>query len=142
MSTSMTATAPAAEDLSLRHEPVGDYFQTPRSRAEWDRYRLSDDQVRFFHENGYVGGIRMLDDRQIDALREELTGLMDPAHPGHALFYEWHANESGSDEAVLFHALGAWRITPGFHDVLWNPAFLVPAAQLLEGPVRFWHDQL
>ncbi len=31
---------------------------------------------------------------------------------------------------------------PGFHDLLWNPAFLVPAFQLLDGPVRFWHDQL
>src|SRR5256885_674880 len=43
---------------------------------------------------------------------------------------------------VLFHALGAWRITPGFHDLLWNPAFTVPASQLLGGAVRFWHDQL
>ena len=43
---------------------------------------------------------------------------------------------------MLFHALGAWRITPGFHDLLWNPAFLVPASQLLRGGVRFWHDQL
>jgi amino acid transporter len=42
----------------------------------------------------------------------------------------------------LFHALGAWRIAPGFHDILWNQAFTVPASQLLEGPVRFWHDQL
>jgi ectoine hydroxylase-related dioxygenase (phytanoyl-CoA dioxygenase family) len=29
-----------------------------------------------------------------------------------------------------------------FHDLLWNPRFLVPAAQLLGGPIRFWHDQL
>jgi ectoine hydroxylase-related dioxygenase (phytanoyl-CoA dioxygenase family) len=43
---------------------------------------------------------------------------------------------------VLFHALGAWRIAPGFHDVLWNPAFAMAASQLLGGPVRFWHDQL
>jgi ectoine hydroxylase-related dioxygenase (phytanoyl-CoA dioxygenase family) len=58
------------------------------------------------------------------------------------LFYEFNSNESADPEKVLFHALGAWRITEGFHDLLWNPAFCVPAMQLLEGPVRFWHDQL
>jgi ectoine hydroxylase-related dioxygenase (phytanoyl-CoA dioxygenase family) len=31
---------------------------------------------------------------------------------------------------------------PGFHDLLWHPAFTVPATQLLDGAVRFWHDQL
>jgi ectoine hydroxylase-related dioxygenase (phytanoyl-CoA dioxygenase family) len=43
---------------------------------------------------------------------------------------------------VLFHALGAWRIRPGFHDILWHPAFTMAASQLLGGAVRFWHDQL
>jgi ectoine hydroxylase-related dioxygenase (phytanoyl-CoA dioxygenase family) len=58
------------------------------------------------------------------------------------LWYEYHTNESPNPHKVLFHALGAWRITPGFHDVLWHPAFTVPASQLLGGKVRFWHDQL
>jgi ectoine hydroxylase-related dioxygenase (phytanoyl-CoA dioxygenase family) len=67
---------------------------------------------------------------------------MDPSHPGHHLFYEYHSNESKDPNTVIFHALGAWRIMPGFHDLLWNPAFTVPASQLLGGPVRLWHDQL
>jgi ectoine hydroxylase-related dioxygenase (phytanoyl-CoA dioxygenase family) len=68
---------------------------------------------------------------------------MDPSHPEHHLFYEFHSNQSLDKNSVLFHALGAWRITPGFHDILWNPAFVMAAKQLLgDKEVRFWHDQL
>ena len=129
-------------DLSTRHAPVSDLFPRVQTAADVERYRLTDEQVRFYHEQGYVAGIQVLDDAQVDALREELAGLFDPAHAGHDLFYEYHSNESTDPARVLFHALGAWRITPGFHDLLWNPAFTVPASQLLEGAVRFWHDQL
>ena len=67
---------------------------------------------------------------------------MSPGGEGHELFYEYHSNESLDPAKVLFHALGAWRIKPGFHDILWHPAFVVAASQLLGGAVRFWHDQL
>jgi ectoine hydroxylase-related dioxygenase (phytanoyl-CoA dioxygenase family) len=129
-------------DLSLQHHPVAKLFPQPKNRQEWDRYRLKPEQVEFFRENGFLSGIRVLNDEQIDALRKELAEIVDPKHPGHALFYEFHSNESADPNKVLFHALGHWRITPGFHDLLWNPALVMPAAQLLDGPVRFWHDQL
>lgn len=130
------------EDLSKYHHPIGDLFRLPTTREEWEQYRLSDEQVAFFHENGYLPGVRILTDEQVERLREELEQLMKPSHPGHHLFYEYHSNESKDPNTILFHALGAWRITPGFHDILWHPAFTVPASQLLGGPVRFWHDQL
>jgi hypothetical protein len=130
------------EDLSRCHEPFSGLFDLPKTRSDWDRPRLSAEQVQFFHENGYVAGVRILSDAQVDRLLDELAPLTEPAHPGHDLFYEFHSNESNDPNTVLFHALGAWRISPGFHDILWNPAFTVPASQLLDGPVRFWHDQL
>lgn len=130
------------EDLSVYHQPIGGLFALPQSPEEWEKHRLSDEQVAFYHENGYLPGIRILNDEQVERLREELAGLMDPSHPGHHLFYEYHTNESKDPNTVLFHALGAWRITPGFHDILWHPAFTVPASQLLGGAVRFWHEQL
>ncbi|HVU90071.1 MAG TPA: phytanoyl-CoA dioxygenase family protein [Pirellulales bacterium] len=132
----------AAVDLSTRHEPVSQLFPRLASAADAERYKLSDEQVRFFHENGYVSGIQVLDDAQVEALREELARLFDPNCPGHEFFYEYHSNESTDPARVLFHALGAWRITAGFHDLLWHPAFTVPASQLFDGAVRFWHDQL
>lgn len=131
-----------AMDLSTVAQPVSDLFPRAESPQVQATYRLTDEQVAFYRENGYVSGIRVLTDEQVEALREELAELVDPKRPGHELFYEFHTNESPDPNRVLFHALGAWRITPGFHDLLWNPAMTVPARQLLEGPVRFWHDQL
>jgi ectoine hydroxylase-related dioxygenase (phytanoyl-CoA dioxygenase family) len=127
------------QDLSHHHSPVTDLFPAAH---DWDCYRLTNEQISFYRENGYVAGIKMLNQNQLQVLRQELLELIDPAHPGHELFYEFNANESADPEQILFHALGAWRIKPGLHDLLWNPAFLVAAAQLLQGPVRFWHDQI
>ncbi len=129
-------------DLSHEHQPVSQLFRSPQGRDEWEQYRLSDDQVAFFHENGFLSGVKILEDDQINTLREQLVGLMNPKSPGHELFYEFHSNESIDPARVLFHALGAWRVAPAFHDILWHPAFVVPASQLLGGSVRFWHDQL
>jgi len=133
---------PMTEDLSRYHRPISTLFNAAVTTEEWDRYRLTDDQINFFHTNGYLAGIRLLNDEQVEALRAELAELMDPKHPANDLFYEFHSNESTDPATALFHALGAWRIAPGFHDLLWNPAFLLPASQLLNGKVRFWHDQL
>lgn len=130
------------EDLSTHHQPITNLFNWPNHASDWDQYRLTNDQIDFFNANGYLAGIRLLNALQIETLRRELAPLTDPNHPGHQLFYEFHSNESTNPDTVLFHALGAWRIAPGFHDLLWNPAFLVPASQLLGGAVRFWHDQL
>jgi hypothetical protein len=127
------------EDLSRYHSPVGQLFP---SQGNLEFYRLGEEQLEFYRANGYVAGIRMLSDEQVEVLRGELAELVDPAHDGHHLFYEFHSNESVDPEKVLFHALGAWRIAPGLHDILWHPAFTVPASQLLEGSVRFWHDQI
>ena len=133
----------ATKDLADYHELVSDLFKQPKSREEWDQYRLTDEQVAHFHEYGYLAGIKLLEDDQIKVLRQQLTEVMDPKHPAHHLFYEFHSNESEDSDSVLFHSLGQWRITSGFHDILWNPAFVMAAHQLLENKaVRFWHDQL
>jgi hypothetical protein len=131
------------KDLSTVHSLISDLFKRPASAFEWEQYKLTREQIDFFHENGFLARIKMLDDWQIERLKNELGELADVNHPGHGLFYEYHSNESADPSTILFHALGAWRITPGFHDVLWNPRFLVAASQLLGNvPVRFWHDQL
>ena len=130
------------EDLSTKHQPVTNLFAWPGNPDQCNQYRLTDQQIDFYQQNGYLAGIRMLSDEQVEILRDELNVLTDPSHSGRELFYEYNSNESTDPTTALFHALGAWRVSPAFHDLLWNPAFLIPAAQLLGAPVRFWHDQI
>src|SRR5688572_7615209 len=131
-----------SKDLSTIHTPIGALFSATNADADDERYSLSAEQIQFFNENGYLKGIRILEDIEIEKLRAELPSLMDVDNPCHDLFYEFNSNESADPSKVLFHALGAWRISSAFHDLLWHPAFVVPASQLLGGAVRFWHDQL
>src|SRR5262245_66272434 len=94
-------------DLSIEHRPITNLFPLPATRVDWNQYRLTTNQIEFFHEHGYLAGVRALDDEQIQMLRRELAQLIDPSHPGHELFYEFHSNESTNQNTVLFHSLGA-----------------------------------
>jgi len=131
-----------ANDLSTIHQPITRLFESFFSPETWDQFRLSDDQVECFRRNGYVAGVRVLNDAQINEIRGELADVSSQDHEGRQWWYEYNSNESSDPDKSLFHALGGWRIKPGLHDMLWNPAILVPASQLLGGSVRFWHDQL
>ncbi len=131
------------KDLSQIHEPITTLFSYPKIEADWDQYRLSQEQLRFFEEYGYLSGIKLLEESQIEVLKKELEEIADPNHPDNQLFHEFHSNESDDPNTVLFHSLGHWRISKAFHDVIWNPAFVMAASQLLGNQkVRFWHDQL
>jgi hypothetical protein len=125
-------------DLADFHSPVSELFSTDTASATM----LTTDQLAQYQRDGFLIGPRILNFEQLSALKDELTELTNPEHDGRELWYEYHSNEATDPGTVLFHALGAWRLRPAFHDSLWNAAFTVPASQLLGGSVRFWHDQL
>jgi hypothetical protein len=129
-------------DLSLEHSPLTDLFPRVATKEDEEKYRLTDEQVASFHENGFVKGVKILEPNEVEVLREELAKLVDrrrknarcstsstPTNPPtrtRRCSMRWARGASG--EAL--------------HDILWNPRFTVPASQLLGGTVRFWHDQL
>jgi ectoine hydroxylase-related dioxygenase (phytanoyl-CoA dioxygenase family) len=126
------------KDLSQYHQPLTKLFSVVQDSSD----RLSEEQIKFYETNGYLAGVRLLNDAQVVQLRNDLDELIDPAQASKPLFYEYHANESTVQNQTLLHALGAWRISPAFHDLLWNGSFVTRASQLLGGEVRFWHDQI
>ena len=133
----------AIKDLADFHHQISGLFKQPRSREEWEQYKLTEEQIEYYNEYGHLSGIKLLEDWQVEELNKELAEIVDAQHPAHHLFYEFHSNESTDPNATLFHSLGHWRITEGFHDVIFNPAFVMAASQLLgDRSVRFWHDQL
>lgn len=127
------------QDLSGFHFPVGQWLT---EQLELEPLQLSAEQVDAYQRDGYLSGIQVFTPEQCDAICEELAELTQPNHPGRDLWYEYNSNESADPTHVLFHALGAWRLRTALHDCLFNPRMLVPASQLLDGAVRFWHDQL
>ncbi len=126
------------KDLSTIHEPISELFANGADESD----PLNANQLEQFAEQGFVTNVPMLDDPQCDALCEELAEFFDPEHDGRELWYEYHTNESTTPDRALFHALGAWRLRAGFHDLLWHPTLVGAARQLLGAAPRFWHDQL
>ena len=62
-----------SNDLATQHAPITDLFTQPTSPEDWTCFQLSEDQIRHFQEQGYVSGVRLLDDTQIEALRDQRT---------------------------------------------------------------------
>ncbi|XP_065841249.1 phytanoyl-CoA dioxygenase domain-containing protein 1-like [Oscarella lobularis] len=145
-------TDPVPEDVkdwSTESKPTGVLFKNPESTEEWRRFRLTPSQIDQYWRDGYLSNIRVLSEEMCDKLLEDYKQFLDPdkKHPGHGLFYEFHSNQSGDPENVLMHALGHWRITERFHDLVFLPAISVPASQIIdpsrkEYNIRLWHDQL
>jgi ectoine hydroxylase-related dioxygenase (phytanoyl-CoA dioxygenase family) len=132
----------SSNDLANYSHPISNMFVQPKTAKEWEQYMLSEEQISFFKENGFVKGIKILTDEQVDQLNEELVKFQSLNEEDKKLFYHYESNESEDPDKVLFHAIGAWRITPGFHDLFWSPAYRMAAYQLLGQSFRLFHDQL
>jgi len=121
-------------DFSLSHEPLTDLFSARASHTA----KVDVDE---FERSGFVIGLPILAEDQIAVLRKALDNLVSN-NSGDPLFYEYHSNESKDESNRLLHALGAWRISPAFHDLIFYRPIIEIAEELLGGSVRFWHDQL
>ena len=68
-------------DLSLHHELITDLFPKISAEEAWEKYKLSDSQLHFFEEFGYLSNVKLLEEDQILRLKTELAEIRDPKHP-------------------------------------------------------------
>jgi ectoine hydroxylase-related dioxygenase (phytanoyl-CoA dioxygenase family) len=118
------------EDLSAYRRPLSGLFSDASTNAV---------DPADFDAKGFITGIDLLNGDQIAALRADLDRMidLDDSETGH--FYEYNRNESR--ERIVFHALGAWRVSPAFHDLVFLEPMVAVAEEILGGRVRLWHDQ-
>lgn len=128
-----------SNDLSVFHHPVSSVFTNSGGGIDG---AIGTDEMQSFEQDGFLSGVRLLSEVQIKMLRDELDQLMQAERASDPRFYEYHRNEAASPDAVLFHALGAWRVSPAYHDLVFLPPVVRAAESLLGGTVRLWHDQL
>jgi len=131
-----------SNDLASYSNPVSSMFEQPKNAKDWEQYILTEEQIQSFSTNGFISGIKVMTEEQVGVLNEELVKLQSPTAEEKELFYHYESNESEDPGKVLFHAIGAWRVTPGFHDLIWSPAYRMAAYQLLGQSFRLFHDQL
>jgi ectoine hydroxylase-related dioxygenase (phytanoyl-CoA dioxygenase family) len=132
------ATAPGT-----RPDPLTALFPRLRAASDAAARRLTDAQLGFFHENGYLAGIRVLDEPALEAVRDAVERVRRRDNPHLSLLYEIEEDYDRDPEQNSFHFLGGWLVEEVLHDLVFHPAVTVPVAQLLGvARLRFWHDQV
>jgi ectoine hydroxylase-related dioxygenase (phytanoyl-CoA dioxygenase family) len=117
----------------------------PRAARSADAapFRLGADERRFFDENGYVAGVRVLEGAALEAVREAVERLRAGTSPHLERLYETDEEYAKDPERNTFHCLGGWLVEPALRELVFHAAVTVPAAQLLGlDRLRLWHDQL
>jgi hypothetical protein len=102
---------------------------------------VSDEDIRFYQENGYWISPRIFDDAQLDRLRKAQDRIWARDYDGDGFpLSEW---ESNGNPLQLRKMDNAWWVNDDIQDAVTNPLLGQMAAGLMETEaVRLWYDQV
>ncbi len=133
-------------ELKSSHHAVGSTFPRLKDASDVDQYRLNDEQVRHYHEHGYLPNHQIMDQSMIERLRQGLEDIVYGVNTNTEelidLAGDFKPIDRG-DEVPFIYFQGSWLVDEAFHDIIFHPAITVPISQLLNTKkVVFWHDQV
>src|SRR5215211_2986651 len=98
--------------------------------ADETQFELSEEQVRFYEENGYLAPLRLRDDRQLQEMRHRLeTMIRDDYSRADELVSPPRVKPGEKPRMIYFQ--GAWRVDDLFRDLVFLPRLTTALCQLL-----------
>ena len=135
-------------DLKDQEGVVGLLFgPLPGTIQDYARFALTKDEISFYREKGWLLTSRpVFSHSQLDMVLHEVRNLISyegvEAPPKKSLLYNYtDINPLASHQ--IFYSTGHWRLMRCLHDLIYLPALVAPASQLLGNrAVQFLHDEL
>jgi len=101
---------------------------------------LSEQEVQFFQENGYLPARPLLTAEEVARLRERFYALLEGRSSKKP---EAMRNLYGDEERVVIQIVNAWEADDEFYRYLFHPKLTEAVAKLMNtDTVRVWHDQI
>ena len=102
---------------------------------------LTNEQIQFFRENGYLKCGRVLTDDQVEALREHLDAVMEGKSSAKPVLLRNLLGDKS--EQVVVQVVNIWEADDVFRAHIYNPTICRMATQLIgTDTLRVWHDQI
>ena len=104
---------------------------------------LTEQQVRQFHDVGYLRGSRVLDDDDVEVLREEVLRVIRDREDRSARQPVLCHNMTGKADAPVWQVVNIWMASEPFRRVVTHPVVSAEVGQLTGArELRVWHDQI
>jgi phytanoyl-CoA hydroxylase len=106
---------------------------------------LTEQQVQQFQQDGYLRGGRVLNDAQVDTLRDEIKRVIDERERTDIPQPVLCRNLNGENwDAPVWQIVNIWEASPSFKSLLISsPQIAEEMSQLTQAnSLRIWHDQI
>ena len=103
---------------------------------------LTETQVAQFRSKGFLNGGQVLNDDQVEVLRDELMRVIEQhdSLPHKPVMFR---NLSRQADAPVWQILNIWEASEPFRDLMCYPKITEEIAQLTDATeLRIWHDQI